>query len=200
MLRELITVNPRKVRRTKKAKPRRRASTGKRRAVWRRNPRMPAAIGGLVNQLVPAAIGGGGALAIDIAIGNIPHIPEGWKVGWQRTALRVALAVGMGYALRYVPTIKKQTADQMTAGALTVIAYDAIKGMVQQQFPALTLGAYRYEGDLSAYQPVGYSALPTMPRIEAAGAIAANGAAEGNGNGMGAYITRGAPSMIPAVQ
>lgn len=182
MLRELITVNPRPGKKSK------RKGGKKHKVVYRRNPRMPAAVKGFVDQLVPAGIGGAGALAIDIALGNIPQLPVEWKAGWKRTALRTGLAVALGFGLRYVPMIKKATADQITAGALTVIAYDSIKSAVQQNFPQLTLGAY--SGDLSAYSRAGYGSLPAIERLQ--------------GSEMSAYVPSGSayatPGMIPPVQ
>lgn len=184
MLRELITVNPRSL----QSNPRKKRSGKKHRARMRRNPRfglkMPS-MSSITDTVLPAAIGGFGALGVDIAIGYMSFIPAEWKAGARRTLLRAGVAVGVGIAARMLlPPKFKKLADQATAGALTVTAYDAAKAFAAEQFPTLTLGMY--DGDLSAYERVSYDALPTL-----------------RNGGMGAYVPAGSGSnlgMIPAVR
>lgn len=185
MLRELITINPRNVR----ANPRKKKSGGKKkhRATLRRNPRFLPKLGDITGVALPAVIGGAGALGLDIALGNLTFIPEDWKTGNRRTLLRAGIAFAVGFAARsFLPAKFKTMADQATAGALTVTAYDAVKGFVQTQFPELTLGMY--DGDLSAYERVNYNALPAINSLK--------------NNGVGAYVAAGdgLHGMLPAVR
>lgn len=181
MLRELITINPRTT--ALKSNPRKSHGKKKHKVSYKRNPRFLPKMADLTSAALPAVIGGAGALGLDIAIGNISMIPAEWKTGTKRTLLRAGLAFALGFAARtFLPAKWKTIADQATAGALTVTAYDATKGFVAQQWPDLTLGMY--DGDLSAYERVGYSALPTMQRLRdnaGVGAYVPAGSASGNG-------------------
>lgn len=189
MLRELITVNPRKI----QTNPRKRRSAPKarkkHRASLRRNPRM---LGGIIpsvaeltDAVVPAAIGGAGALALSLGLGQISAIPVEWRTGPRGLLLRGAAAFAIGAVARaFLPAKFKKIADQATAGALTVTAYEGVKTFVSQQWPELTLGMY--DGDLSAYEQVNWNALPAL-----------------QSGGMSAYVPAGAGSdlgMIPAVR
>jgi len=170
MLRELITINPRTT--ALKSNPRGKHHGGgkrkKHKVSYKRNPRLLPKMADITSAALPAVIGGAGALGLDIAIGNISMIPAEWKTGTKRTLLRAGLAFALGFAARtFLPGKWRSIADQATAGALTVTAYDAAKGFVAQQWPDLTLGMY--DGDLSAYETTGYSALPTMQRLRAGG-------------------------------
>lgn len=186
MLRELITINPRSV----KSNPRKKRRSGKKhRVAFRRNPRFLPNMSDITKAAVPAVIGGAGALGLDVALGNLTMIPAEWKSGHRRTLLRAGLAFAIGFAARsFLPAKYKQMADQATAGALTVTAYDAVKGLVVQHFPDLTLGMY--DGDLSAYERINYSALPTVQALQSK-----------SGAGVGAYARGGdLHGLIPAAR
>ena len=192
MLRELAVVNPRKKKRSKSTK----VHTKRSKVRARRNPRGMSLGGslrkvqGVVKPLVPAAIGGASALGVDYLIDKIPW-PESWRArlssGLPRTLVRAALAIGAGVALRSV--VKKETAHQITAGALTVIAYDELKKLAAQMGGG-ALNEYRYRaGDLSEYRYLsGYNALPAVKAIR------------GGGNGMGAYVQARNNGMMPVTQ
>ena len=184
MLRELITINPRPA---VKSNPRKGGKKKKKHAVsYRRNPRFLPKISDITAVALPAVIGGAGALGLDIALGNLSMIPPEWKTGYKRTLLRAGIAFAVGFAARtFLPAKWKAMADQATAGALTVTAYDATKGFVAQNWPELTLGMY--DGDLSAYERVNYNALPTLTRMQKNG-------------GMSAYVPAGDLHGIPAVR
>lgn len=168
MLRELLTINPR----NPVSNPRRKAKKAHK-ARRHRNPRFfggSGALAGITKPLVPALIGGGGALVIDVLLAKLP-LPEDLKAkissGPMRTLARAGAAFLLGYGAGFV--IKRETANQLMAGAFTVIAYDEIKGLLNAQFPQL-LSAYRYEGDLAAYDRVSnYNALPTVRALSASG-------------------------------
>lgn len=188
MLRELITINPRSTCKVK-ANPRKGGGKKKKHAVrYKRNPRfLPTSFSGMVEPVLPALIGGGGALAVDIAIGQLTVLPDDWKVGAKRSLLRAGLAFAIGMASRFaLPGKWQRYADQATAGALTVVAYDAMKGFVVEKWPQITLGAYT--SDLSEYQRTSYDALPTVQRLR-------------NGNGFNAYVPSGELNgLAPAVR
>lgn len=162
---ELMLINPRKRRRAKRkmtakqrryfgkrtksrrtrktaiaAAPRRRTymSNPRRRKKYRSNP-----IGGFrprsfINQtLMPAAIGGAGALGLDILLGALP-LPDMLKTPAMRPIVRIAGAVGIGILAGMVTN--KRLGEQVGAGALTVVLYDTIKGFAKTTFPTLNLG------------------------------------------------------------
>lgn len=188
MLRELITINPRSV----KSNPRKKKRSGggkKHRVTYRRNPRFLPKLNDLTAAAMPAVIGGAGALGLDIALGNLSMIPPEWKSGHRRTLLRAGIAFAIGFAARsFLPAKFKTMADQATAGALTVTAYDAVKGLVVQHFPDLTLGAY--DGDLSAYERINYNALPALAPLQGKSSA-----------GVGAYARGGdLHGLIPATR
>jgi hypothetical protein len=186
MLRELITVNPRSI----KSNPRKGGGKAKKKhkATYRRNPRFLPSASDVTDALLPAAIGGAGALGLSIALGQLTMIPPEWKTGNRGLFVRGAAAFAIGFLARTVlPAKYKRLADQATAGALTVTAYDAVKGIVTQQWPELTLGMY--DGDLSAYEKVNWNALPVLSK---------NGGAS-----LSAYSRAGSgelAGMIPAVR
>lgn len=157
---QLMLVNPRRrkrhtpVKRKTVAVRRRRASPVRRkrpaaRVVRRR--RNPAArrltMQGIINkQLTPAMIAGGGALALDMAWGFMP-LPINIKTGPMRYLAKGAGAIGMGVLLSNM--IRKDTAEQMSIGALTVIMHDAMREVAQNTMPNIPLGYY------NAGMPVG---------------------------------------------
>lgn len=163
MLRELAVINPRSVKRNPRGK--------KKGYRAKRNPRFLGGLGGgLMKAAVPATIGGVGTLAVDWLLMKLP-IPEDIRAKIS-TPLPRALARaftaflaswGIGKAFG------KTVGDQVFAGATTVIAYDAAKALAGG-----ALGLGYYDGDLSAYERVGYSSLPALERVR--------------GEGMGAYV------------
>lgn len=112
----------------------------------RRNPLIPA---GFVNgQLIPAAQGAAGALALDLALGYIP-LPEQLKTGMVRHVTKAALAVGIGVA---VEKLSNRTAGKAAAlGALTVVLHDAAREAVAKAAPSVRLGEYLSDSDLAEY-------------------------------------------------
>lgn len=189
MMRELLTVNPRAAKKKHKAKRKTHAATNprpkhkkKRKHKAHSNPRfLPSGMGGVMGQLTPALLGGLGALGMDIALANIPF-PATIKAklatqGPLRLAARAALAIGIGFAAGKVTS--KANAAKVVAGGLAVVAYDAIKGVVKQQFPTLALGDWE-SGDLSAYAQLNAAPdelgayanqYPSLSRIDDLGAF-----------------------------
>lgn len=151
MLPQILTVNPMKKRRKYRSKNRlhhhhkRRASNPHRRHHRARNPHrrhhryknplgLPS-MGGLSNQLVPALIGGAGAIGVDVGLAYLsPYLPALLQSGWGRIAAQVAAAVGIGFGAGAL--VDKETGKAVMAGALTITAYSALR-----QVLAPTLGA-----------------------------------------------------------
>lgn len=156
---EVLLVNPRKRKKSrKKSKTRRRRknpvarkSAVKRRApkqsVSRRRRSNPAArfgVRGIMDrQIIPAAIGASGALVLDIGMGYLQNfMPVGntMLLGPTRYLVKGAAAIGIGMVLEMV--VRRNTANEMTKGALTVILHDAMKETTQQFAPNVPMGEY----------------------------------------------------------
>lgn len=151
---------------------RRRRRTTSRKRPRRRNPRRRGftafRIGNLFQDTVmPAAIAAGGAIGLDIVWGMLP-IPLTLKTGPMRFVAKGIGAVAMGMISSMV--VDQATAKNFTAGAMTVVMYDALREALQTWMPQLALSAYDIndtlgypssamdvgsESDLSAYFPAG---------------------------------------------
>lgn len=117
---------------------RRRRSRGRIRAVARRSYRRISStgMGGFVTgKLLPAAIGAGGALALDMAWGYLP-IPDTLKSGPLAPLARIAGAVGIGMAVRAIAG--KRMGEEAMNGAITVTLYDLAKGYMTVAAPSAT--------------------------------------------------------------
>lgn len=209
MFRELATINPRKLGGKKKsarkssksrvtvrveANPRPKKRKRKHRVRVHTNPRFSLKLGklkGIVAPIIPAAIGGAGALATDVALGYLlskanlsPQWQDRLKAGPWRLGARLALAFGIGFAAKkFAP----KYASQVMAGALTVTAYDELRKLTAKQFPDLVLGCSEYAGDLSAYRWLsGYNALPVLKDVHR--------------GGVNAYVSPSELGMIPVVR
>lgn len=122
-------------------------------------------------QLVPAAIGGAGALALDIALSKIPQ-PAFLDNPAGRFGFRTVGAIALGMIAGF---IKPSIGRQVTAGALTVVAYQTIRDVVQKVAPSITVNGYMDDN-------MGY--VDPAPRLE--------------GSGMGAYMNRAAAQPMGA--
>jgi hypothetical protein len=121
------TVGSGKIRR-RKLNPR-----GSRRRRYRRNPIGLPSVGGIVGQLVPAAYGAGGALALNLALSYLP-LPEAVKTGWPRHGVRLVGAFGLGWAARKFLGARGNAVAQ---GALTVVMYDILKQVINGVSPEI---------------------------------------------------------------
>lgn len=137
----------------------------------RRNPRFSLAgfsSRSIMAAAVPAAIGAGGALLLDVGMAYAP-LPESLRSGWLNTLAKVAGAVVIGFGVGAVAGRKNGAIA--TGGALTVIAYNALRDVARgavgdkvkglsgladfTDYTAGELGAYQNGGmpQLGAYQP-----------------------------------------------
>lgn len=117
--------------------------------------------------VMPSVVAAGGAIGLDIVWGMLP-IPLTLKTGPVRYVAKGVGAIGMGMiAGMFFPAA---TAKNFTAGAMTVVMYDALKEAMATWMPQLALSAYDInegygmgypsaaldvgsEADLSAYFP-----------------------------------------------
>lgn len=148
----LMLVNPRKRkgRKTKtrkrrrnpiaKANPRRRVRRrGTTRKRYRRNPSARGLKGLIKNTVMPSATAAVGAIGLDIIMGYLP-LPDALKTGPMRHVVKGAGAIGLGMLAANV--VGRKTAEQFTAGAMTVVMYNAGRELASRFMPNLPLGAY----------------------------------------------------------
>lgn len=124
----------------------------------RRNPRSAVAGGKLSFRqitsgraikdiMLPAAIGGAGALALDVIWGLLP-IPTQFKTGPFAPVVKAIGVLGIG-ALASGPLPDRLVKPAVFA-SLTIMAYSFAKATLQQAMPNVPLGAY-IDGGMGAY-------------------------------------------------
>lgn len=119
--RNALARNPAPVRR--KASVMRAAASNPRR---RRAARNPIGMSGIVGQLMSAAQGAAGALAVDAVMTYVP-LPTMLTSGNMKHVTRAGLAIGLGLVGK---KFLGRTAGKMAEGAITVAAYQAAKGLL----------------------------------------------------------------------
>jgi len=151
--------NPKRRRRTRRKATRRRrrnpvAANPRRRTYRRRRTRRNPKLSIKSVQrdaIVPAAIGGFGALGVDIAYAMLP-LPAQFKTGMIGSVAKLGAAVLAGHFVGKMTN--RKTGDAFTVGAVTIQAYGLIKGLVQQSMPNLPLSG---DPSLAFFQPgMGY--------------------------------------------
>jgi hypothetical protein len=141
----------------------------RRRSHRRYNPRFN--IGGLKALAMPAVLGAGGALAMDIALGYLP-LPVALQTGMPKQGVRIVTALGVGWAASKV--LGKAKGHAFMQGALTIIAYDVLKGLIHQYAPTVP-------GLAGDYEEVALGYINPAPLLQNAGTGAYM-------NDMGAYL------------
>lgn len=148
---ELMLVNPRRrkkpTRRAKKNPVRKKRRTVAKRSA-RRNPvrtykrnRRRTRRGGIVNDtLIPAGIGGLGALAVDVAFGAIPFIPAQVKTGPMASIAKIGAGILLGMVARRA--FGRARGNMVMLGAVTVPAYNLAKFGAQKAMPTIPLGEH----------------------------------------------------------
>jgi hypothetical protein len=144
----LMLINPRKRRATAKRRKVRRNPVAKKAATnpvrrykrrvsvaakRRRIRRNPIGFSGIQSSLMNSVIGGAGAVGVDFIADMLP-LPLSMKTGWTGVATKAALAVGVGMIGK---KFLGRNAEKMAEGALTVLAYSSIKGLM----PTMQTGA-----------------------------------------------------------
>lgn len=136
----LMLINPRKRKSPARRKVRRNPATAVKKAAPKTNPmrryksrvsarrarRNPIGMGGIQRTLMDSVIGGAGAVGVDFIVDMLP-LPYSMKSGWTGVATKAALAVGVGMLGK---KILGRNAEKMAEGALTVLAYSSIKGLM----------------------------------------------------------------------
>lgn len=113
----------------------------------------------LTQKILPAGVGAGGALALDMLWPQLP-LPDSLKAGPLAPAVRIAGAVGIGMIGRMVGG--KRFGEEAMGGALIVTLYDLAKGAIASNFPSLPMNGmgafvdgYDQLGWMSPAQQVG---------------------------------------------
>jgi hypothetical protein len=118
---------------------------------------------------MPAGIGALGAVGLDVAMGYAAqYLPASLTSNvYIAAATKTAGAFGLGWAASKV--MGREKGKLVTAGALTVIAYQLVKGILRNAAPTLPGLA---GGDMGAYMPMsGFGAyLPASPGMSGFGA------------------------------
>ena len=110
----------------------------------RSNPKLPTLNRIINNQVIPAMVGGGGAVLNDLLVNMVP-IPEDFKAGYLRHVSKAVGAIAIGYiGAMFLP---KNTADQLGAGAMTVVGYNVVREAAARFAPQLPLGEYLPMGE-----------------------------------------------------
>lgn len=156
---------------------------------------------GITGALVPAAIGGAGAIGLDVALAYIP-LPAMLQAGWGRVAVQLVGAFGLGFIASKVAG--RHNGQLVAAGALTVTAYSALKQVLA---PTLGQSVKGLSGlaDFSDYRPAwpGEYAIGGAPGSYAAQDTAARlgyytDDVRRFGGSMGAYMGASHPEINPA--
>jgi hypothetical protein len=110
--------------------------------------------GFLTNSLMPAAIGAGGALGVDLALGYFgSYLPATLQTGLPNAAVKLAGAIGIGMLAGAVAG--KRVGEQAMAGAIVVTLYSVIKSQLISVMPALPLHGYSGIGWVSPAMQIG---------------------------------------------
>lgn len=155
---QLMLVNPRKRKSaakkaakrpaTKRKSPRRYAKNPitlnavKKRRKYRRNPIGGGrGLKGITAPIMPAATAAVGAIGLDLAWAKLGGmLPESMQVGPIRHVAKAAGALALGALAGMV--LKKDTANNLAIGALTVVLHGAMRETIQTAMPNVQLGEY----------------------------------------------------------
>lgn len=198
MLPQILTVNPmsKRRRRARSANPHHRRHrarnpfrhTSHRRRASGRRSRNPFDVKGLTAAIVPAAIGGAGAVGVDILLAYLP-LPATFQSGWGNYLAKIAGSFGVGYLGGMA--LGREKGHLITAGALTVTAYTILRALAQQSLGTSVKGLsgladfrdYRRAAMGAYMDPATVIRTPQMTGMRPANAISARPA-------MGAYMAR----------
>jgi hypothetical protein len=175
------------VRTSNPVRRRARRSNPRRRAVIRRRSNPTGIVGDFMGQFMPAAIGAGGALGLDVAMGMLP-LPDQFKTGAMRPVARIAGAAALGVIAAKVRN--RSFGNQVGVGALTVVLYDMAKGALAKVAGGKIPGIGMYEIPGIGMYEVGPADTPAM--LAAPNGMGYPGSAlqfpDGETEGVGEYI------------
>jgi hypothetical protein len=205
-----VMANPRRKRRYSRRRARNPVFRSRRKS-RRRNPvshrkhrrhrargRNPFSVGGLKHAIVPAAIGAGGAIALNIAYGYAaPYLPASLQTGFMPALVKIAGALGLGMVAKKF--LGATDAQYVTAGALTVVLVGVITPYISSAVPSLPgLAGLSALGHNSSYdyQPFrpGMGAYMQKPGLGRLGFYSPAAVIQPKGMGrLGAYMPNSAP-------
>lgn len=162
-------VNPRR---------RRRVHALRRHRARRRNPRL-FSMGGITSALIPAAIGGAGAVALDVGLSFVP-LPAMLQGKLAKTGVKIAGALALGWVGGKVLGTDKGKA--VTLGALTVVLYGVIKDAIATVAPGVPLSGVGGGGVDYADNTIGAYMIPPLGYVNPAPFVQ---------DGVGAYMADG---------
>jgi hypothetical protein len=149
-------------------------------------------MGGIGHQIVPALIGGGGAIGVDVGLAYLsPYLPTMLQSGWGRIAAQVAGALGIGFVAGKIGG--KETGKAAMAGALVITAYSALRQVLAPTLGASVKGLSGL-ADFSDFTPTAWSGgYAVGANMGGTGAYMPAGAYLSTSNpppriGMGAYL------------
>jgi len=142
---------------------------------YRRNPVMGFNVSNAIGQVKDGALGAVGGLLNDAAYGYAKgYLPAALQDGYGRIGAKLGLAVIVGIlANKFMPGKGRAIA----VGAATVVLHEAGKALINQNAPAIPLGAYEDNALL------GYDSAQLLQPGSSSGAMA---------GGVGAYMRTGA--------
>ena len=147
----------------------------RRRTRRRRNQIRGFNLNRLINQqIMPAFVGGSGAVANDVLYNFVfQMMPPGPMIDQFRAGpMRHVGKFGSALLLAWLSSffLTRRQADQLGAGALTVVGYNVVREMVQRFAPAIPMGEYLAPGlgyygaglnpELNEYLQPGLSQIP----------------------------------------
>lgn len=198
MLPQILTVNPMAKSRRRRAKNphhrRTRARNPFRHKSHRRSARgrsrNPFDAKGLTAALVPAAIGGAGAVGLDILIAYLP-LPAALQSGWGNYATKIVGSFAVGYAGGMA--LGKEKGHLITAGALTVSLYTILRALAQQSLGTSVKGLSGL-ADFRDYRRSAMGAYMNPAAVVRTGPMTAqrprNAISARPAGGVGAYMAR----------
>lgn len=128
----------------------------KRHRRYRRNPAHRAGRftvqGFMQHTLMPSVMGAAGALGINMAIGFLP-LPPMMKTGPMRTLTTIVGAAAIGAVASNF--VKRETAQQAVAGAITISLYNLLVGYMPANIQAMTVG--ENDATIHEYPSIGYA-------------------------------------------
>lgn len=103
-----------------------------------RNP-VAALSGEMGNVLVPALVGAGGALGLNILLGYAKFLPATLQTGYGRAGVQIAGALAIG---AFGPKIglSRRTSTAIAAGISVIALYDVASTLIASKFPNVNLG------------------------------------------------------------
>lgn len=197
----IATSNPRR-HHVKKRRRRRtiRARTNPRKRRYIRARRNPRILGGgaggfLSNSLIPAAVGAAGAIAVDLAIGNLTFLPASMKSGAGLPITRIGLSLLAGMAVGAIAG--EEYGEQAAAGGMIVALYALAKNYMTTKMPNVRMARYmplnRYLGARRRRMGFIRRRLGAMPPAQRVRAIRAMKGMRGFRRRMGVPALNGAP-------